>query len=62
MMDVEIPANTRATVYIPAKTADAVNEGGELLSAVKDIKVKGVEDGYVVLEMGSGKYHFTAAK
>lgn len=57
-MDVEIPANTTATVFVPAKNADAIKESGKALSQVNDIKVKEVEDGYVVLELGSGVYHF----
>ena len=28
------------------------------LSSVRDIKIAGTENGYVVLDIGSGKYHF----
>jgi len=62
LMDVDIPANTKATVYVPAKTAESVKEGGALLAGSKDIKVKGMEGDYVVLEIGSGNYHFIIAK
>jgi alpha-L-rhamnosidase len=58
-MQIEIPANTVSTVYIPASDAARVFEGGKPLSAVKDIAVVGMEDGYVVLKVGSGKYIFT---
>jgi len=57
-LDVEIPANTKATVNIPAKNADEITEGDNALSSSKDIKVEGTENGYVVLNVGSGKYHF----
>jgi len=57
LMDVEIPANTTATVYIPASNADAVKESGKALAAA-NIKVTGTEDGYVVMQLGSGKYAF----
>jgi len=60
LMDVTIPANTTATIYIPAANADAVKESGKALS--NDIKVTGTEDGYVVVNVGSGEYHFTATK
>jgi len=60
-MEVEIPANTKATVYIPAANADAVTESGKSLSA-GNIKVAGTENGYVVAELGSGKYHFVVKK
>jgi len=62
IMDVEIPANTTATVFVPSENADAVKENGKVLSEVNDIKVKGAEDGYVELELGSGVYHFVVQK
>ncbi|HUZ57248.1 MAG TPA: family 78 glycoside hydrolase catalytic domain [Hanamia sp.] len=58
LMDVEIPANTTATVFVPAVNADAIKESSKVLSQVNDIKVKDTEDGYVVMELGSGIYHF----
>ena len=61
-MDVEIPANTNATVYIPAADTNAVTESGKNLSSINDIKIAGTENGYVVLELGSGKYHFAVKK
>jgi alpha-L-rhamnosidase len=57
-LDIEIPPNTTATVYIPADNAAQLMEGGKALAAVKEIKVTGQEDGYVVMEVGSGKYSF----
>lgn len=58
-MDIEIPANTTATVYVPADDAADILEAGKTLSLVKDIRVAGKEAGYVVLKVGSGKYSFT---
>ena len=58
---VVIPPNTRATIYVPASSANAVREGAGALSASAGLSVKGVEDGYVVVEVGSGDYTFTAA-
>jgi alpha-L-rhamnosidase len=58
-MDVEIPANTRATVYIPAASIDSIKESDAALSSIKDVKVVGKEGSYVVVEVGSGKYHFS---
>ncbi len=58
IMDVEIPANTNATIYMPASAANAVTESGNALQS--DIKVVGTENGYVVLKVGSGVYHFAA--
>ncbi len=59
MMDVEIPVNTTATVYIPATDAGAIKEGGKALSQVNDIKIKDTADGYMPVELGSGLYHFS---
>ena len=59
-MDVDIPVNTTATVYVPAKDEASVSESNKPVSVSKDIQVTGTEDGYVVLTMGSGKYHFIA--
>ncbi len=58
-MNVEIPANTVATVYIPAKKSTDISESGKSILQIKDIKIAGEEEGYVVLNLGSGKYLFT---
>jgi alpha-L-rhamnosidase len=58
-MDVEIPANTYSTVFVPARDASAISESGLPLAAVREISVTGTDDGYVVLKVGSGKYFFT---
>ena len=59
-MDVEVPANTRATVFIPASSIDSIKEGDAPLNSLKDAKVVGKEGDYVVVEIGSGKYHFVS--
>jgi len=61
-LDVLIPANARATIYVPAASAENISENGTALSANKDIKVTGAEKGWVVLNVGSGKYHFEVSK
>jgi alpha-L-rhamnosidase len=58
VLDIEIPANTTATIYIPAKQASSVTEGGKMLAELKEITVAGEENGRVVVKAGSGKYHF----
>ena len=62
ILDVEIPANTSAVIYVPALTAEAVSEGGNSLAASKDIQTGGIENGYLVLQAGSGKYHFICSR
>ncbi len=57
LMDIVIPVNTMATVYVPAKNVAAVTESGTAVSS--DVKM---EDGYAVMTLGSGAYHFSITK
>jgi len=57
-MDIEIPVNTTATVYFPAKNADEVLENDRPLASSTEIKVNVIENGYLVMKIGSGTYHF----
>ena len=57
-----IPNNTRATVYIPAKSIASITENGQALSALPSIVIKGLENEYVVVELGSGTYQFIVLK
>jgi alpha-L-rhamnosidase len=61
-MNVEVPGNTIADVFVPAANAANVSESGRPLSSTSDIKVVGSADGYVQLQLGSGVYHFTSKK
>jgi len=61
-LDVEIPCNTTATISIPASAAEKILEAGNALGTVKEIKVGKTENGYVELNVGSGKYHFEVNK
>jgi len=61
VLDVEVPANTTATVYIPVKENGTVQEGGQPINAQKEIKVTDGEKGKTVVEIGSGKYHFVTS-
>ncbi len=60
-MDIEIPANTYATVYIPS-TNQSVTESGRNILGIKEIELVGTEDGYVVVKIGSGNYHFESER
>jgi alpha-L-rhamnosidase len=57
-MDVVIPANTTATIFIPAKNAAQITESGKELSAENGITIQEGQKGYVVADVGSGSYHF----
>ena len=60
VLDVEVPANTKATVVLPVSNADLVRENGMALG--KDIQVAAGENGTIQLKIGSGKYHFEIPK
>ena len=52
--------NTTATVYVPAKSINQVYEDGMFAASARDIKFLGMENGYAVFNVGSGKYHFVS--
>ncbi len=58
-LDVEIPANTTATVYIPANPGSVLQEGGQSIHSKPEIKMADPVPGYIVVNIGSGIYHFT---
>ena len=62
IMDIEIPANTTATVFVPASNKEAITESGNAVSSSKELLVTGTENGYVILKVNSGKYHFEVSK
>ncbi|MGD8777378.1 MAG: family 78 glycoside hydrolase catalytic domain [Ignavibacteria bacterium] len=57
-MEVVIPANTTATVYIPSKTKDEIMESGVDINKVMGIEYLQYEKGKAVYKIGSGKYIF----
>ena len=62
LMDIDIPANAIATVYLPSADATAIKENGAALAAVNGLKVVGSDSAYTQLQLGSGSYHFEMAK
>ena len=58
-MEIEIPANTTATILVPTSDVSSITEGGKPLPSLPEIKITGIENGYVVLKTGSGKYSFS---
>ncbi len=59
---VEVPYNTTAVVYIPADEDEEIFEGERVLKDAEGVAVKGYENGYKVIEAGSGSYHFHYGK
>lgn len=59
-LHVTIPANTTATVYLPANDINSITEGGKRLADDAGVKSAKMETGRAVLEIGSGSYHFVS--
>ncbi|GAB3989793.1 glycoside hydrolase family 78 protein [Spirosoma daeguense] len=54
-----VPANTSATLYLPAKRIDQIRENGKSVTQWKGLTQK---DGQVLLPLGSGEYSFTISQ
>lgn len=61
-LNVTIPANTTATVYVPAASADKVMEGAGLARDAEGIRFLRMEGDSAVFTVGSGTYHFTSTR
>jgi alpha-L-rhamnosidase len=61
-LKVTIPANSTATVTLPAKDAGSVTESGRPLAQATGIKSVRVEAGQVIADIGSGSYEFVVRR
>lgn len=59
-IEVTVPPNVQATVYVPTVDAGSVSEGGRPVSDAPGVKSLPPQDGAAVLEIGSGQYRFEA--
>jgi len=59
---IEIPANTKATVHVPASKLERVTESGKAIGKARGVNVLRMEDGQAVLQVGSGKYRFKSSR
>jgi alpha-L-rhamnosidase len=57
---IEIPVNTTATVFVPAKSIERVLESGMYAKNAAGVKFVRMENGRAVFNVGSGKYHFVS--
>jgi len=61
-MRFEIPVNTTAQIHLPTKDISMVKEGNRALSTLKGVAIATDDEGYLVVETGSGIYDFTIEK
>lgn len=57
-LNVTVPGNSTATVFVPAEAADAVLESGKPAANARGVKFLRVEGDRAVFEVGSGEYSF----
>lgn len=59
-LDVTVPANTTATVYVPATSVEAVTESGKPAAKADGVTFLRIDDGAIVFALDSGSYSFVA--
>ncbi len=57
-LHVEIPVNTTAIIYLPAKNIKQITESNKAVSNAKDFAVGTSKNGRVAIKAGSGKFYF----
>ncbi len=57
-LEVTVPANTTATVHVPAKAAGDVTESGKSLDRAEGVKFLRMDGGAAVVTVGGGTYRF----
>jgi hypothetical protein len=57
-LNIIIPGNSRATVYVPTKNVKSITESSRGISKVKEIKFLFAQEDYAVYQVGSGTYNF----
>ena len=62
IVEVEIPANTQADIYLPGEDSDLITESGKPIKSIKELKLLSAEGNRTVVNVGSGKYQFVIKK
>jgi alpha-L-rhamnosidase len=57
-MEVSIPVNTTATIYVPAKSAFGITESGKPAGKATGVEFSGIENGKAIFKVKSGNYSF----
>lgn len=57
-MDISVPVGSTATVYLPASDPSQLTESGKPIGKESNISFSGMENGYAILKVASGKYKF----
>ena len=57
-LDVTVPPNTTATIFVPAVAPEKVTEGGQPAARARGVAQLSAENGAAVFRVGSGQYRF----
>ena len=60
-LETVVPVNTTATVILPARDLDGISESGKSISNSRALRLVQAQDGFAVLELTSGQYHFKSS-
>lgn len=58
LLRAEIPANTQAELWLPARPADQIEESGESAAKRPGVHFERWQNGYAIFSLGSGDYDF----
>jgi len=61
-LNVEIPANTTARIFLPTAQTGSILESGDQIKEAKGIRSVALSDGNTMIETGSGQYSFSFTK
>lgn len=57
-MDITVPVGSTAIIYVTVKNVDKLKESGVKIDQVNDVTVAATDSKKVVINIGSGEYHF----
>jgi alpha-L-rhamnosidase len=60
MWDISVPANSTATVHVPARDLNSIKEGGNAIQEAAGVTFLRMEAGRAVLSVESGHYKFAS--
>jgi len=60
-LEIKIPVNTTATVYMPASDLGSISEGNRPASQFSQMEYLRQEDNIFIFEIGSGNYQFMSS-
>jgi len=61
-LEITIPPNTTATVFVPAKDMASVLDGGNATDKARDVRFLRMQDGAAVYAVGSGCHQFSTSR